>query len=1052
MLDFDGFQQAIKLDFTDFPENGSEFERMVQELLQTMGLHAERVGLGPDQGADIIAEEVIFDRLGTKQVRRYVVQCKHFAHSGKAVGRSDVTEIRDTIEHHEANGYVLVTSTDVTTSLKQRIQQIRSTQPSWSIQIWDRTTLEQRLATHPVLIAKYFPKRLRRVKIVIPEPKGEKEIFVRDRILSHQREYVGLKFIPKLYVNRHIEEPLHESLRAPIQILKELKSNYPKLIRRYIRQVNHQFSIPQFLIVVNDPPVALTWTTDLQKLNNSVKQAGERLLSHQWNPVSSYMTDGIRGVWRDFDGLVQKHKAYVRSIQSVLDPFIEFVMQTEESVPKRNDDDPQKEESKKFRRRWRATRKSKDEISKIVPWLSDAFLRAHNLSSLYEKPSENVLSLPVFKKNLLQLYTDLKANPLAYLKDELERIQNACQVVVDIAGSGKTNLCCRLALQLVNKAFVIFLTGKAFGKDFSNVVQHIEAEIREALHLSSEMDLKRLSRWLQETGYPLVIIFDGVNENASPAQMRKNLKSLYNVVVNSPTRALITSRVEYWNYYSDIFTRDGFSRITGGKLAKFTEDEHETAIPVYLDHYKIDVRLESRAWEQLKRPLILRFFCEAYGNPKRRAFRHIPPIKEVRLFRLFGEYCRVKYGNICESLKADGYFVTEKEIEEVSYLIAELCLQKKRRALAAEVLMTSIQKRSIHGAHVYRALLDEDIVIEETLEIKGHKLERTTSFVYEAFMEYLMAKVLLFNCDNEDTKLSSQVKNLLEADSEFVHVRGILAFLMPECVDRFPKTRELILVQLRRPEYAENCVPVLLNLWDSDWELGIWPVLQAAAENLLMVPLEQLAIFIEDWVSEHHAGSFFRCIQTDPQTAISILDTHIIKIVRGASHSNQQVIIKSLLSLLRSARTSMFAQEVLFAIRHDVDPSSDMVRDDKRLFPELVAASLPVLDEIRHSSRDSRDWIVLDLLAKIGEHWRIDIEDIPSSERLFLAARNAVFDGLFTGKRISDERRWWADRLGLNVSSIEAEVEDWVRDPLYDPEMARKFRSYFEFDFTRTDD
>ncbi len=1040
MLDFDGFQQAIKLDFTDFAEDGSEFECMVQELFQTMGMHAERTGLGPDQGADIIAEEIMFDRLGTKQVRRYVIQCKHFAHSGKAVGRSDVRDVGDTIRNHSANGYVLVTSTDVTSSLKERLQQLRASEPSWTIHIWDRTTLEQKLSTYPVLIAKYFPKRFRRVKIVTPEPKGQKETFVRDRILSHQREYVGFKYIPKLYVNRHIEEPIAESLRAPIPILKELKSAYPGLIHRYISEINSQFSLPQYLIVKNDPPVVLTWTTDLRKRNNLVKRAASRLTEQRWDPVSSYITDGIAGVWRDFDDLVKKYKAYVRSIQNVLDPFIEFITQTEEGLPlEPNDDDINKKPSQKFKRRRRASKKSKDKISKLVPWLSDEFLRVHGLRALYEKPSGNLLSLPVFKKNLLQLNTELRMNPLTPLKDELERIQFAFQVVVDIAGSGKTNLCCRLALQLVNQAFVVFLTGKAFAKDFSSVVNYIEGAIREALHLPLEMDLKRLSQWLQEIGYPLVIIFDGVNENANPAQMRKNLQALHDVVVNSPARALITSRVEYWNYYSDIFMRDGLSRITGGKLAKFTEAEHERAIPAYLDHYKIEVRLESRAWEQLKRPLILRFFCEAYGNPKRKTFRPIPPIKEVRLFRLFGEYCRVKYGNICEKLNADGYVVSEQQIEEVSFLTAELCLQKKRRALAADLLLASIQNVSPHGAHIYKALLDEDIVIEETLEVKGHKLERTTSFVYEAFMEYLMAKVLLFNCDNEDSKLASQVKKLLAGDDgEFVHVRGILAFLMPDCVETFPTTRALILHQLRRPEYAENCVPVLLNLWDSDWELGIWPVLQAAAENLLLVPLEQLAVFVEDWVSEHHAGSFFHCIQTDPHTAISILGTHIIKIVTGAPQGDPREIVKSLLSLLRSAQTSVFAEEILFVIRRDVDPSSDAIcNNNQRLFPELVAASLPVLDEIRHSARDSRDWTVLDLLAKMGEQWQVDIGDIPRSEGLSLAVQNAVFDGLFRGRRVSDERRWWADRLGLNVNSIEENVEEWVRDPINDPDIFR---------------
>jgi len=113
MLTFEQFQQAIRLDFTDPGEDGSEFECLVQELLQALGLDAQRTGVGPDQGVDIIAEETIFDRLGAKQIRRYVVQCKHYANSKTAVGSNDISDIADTLDRNSANGYLLVTSTPI---------------------------------------------------------------------------------------------------------------------------------------------------------------------------------------------------------------------------------------------------------------------------------------------------------------------------------------------------------------------------------------------------------------------------------------------------------------------------------------------------------------------------------------------------------------------------------------------------------------------------------------------------------------------------------------------------------------------------------------------------------------------------------------------------------------------------------------------------------------------------------------------------------------------------------------------------------------------------
>jgi hypothetical protein len=1093
MLTHEEFQQAIRLDFTDLSEDGTEFERLVQELLQAMGFRAEHTGIGPDYGVDVVAEEILLDRLGAKQIRRYVVQCKHFAHGKRVVGLSHVSDIIDTIHHYRANGYLLVTSTDITSSLKQKLSKLSEAHPDFIIHVWDHNVLEQRLNSFPVLVAKYFPSRFRQIKIAIPEPKGSKETFVRDRILAHQQEFVGSKFIPKLYVRRYIEESLQASLQSPIDTFQTLKSQYSAAIESYLSEINNLTEFPQFFTPPMDESSTLSWTTDMNSLRKRLKKAEMSLSSYKWNPVSDYIKGGTHGVESGFNALTDVLKNYLRSVETLLSPFYLCVQEIElieegvkkfasdyrnrmrKSIERPIRDAAFNEYKKKFKRlksqmsvhefdefvetkvkerlssrevqsrikrELRGLPPPKIDLEQRYKWRRSEFLRIHNLEIRREKQEENTATFSSFKQSLEELSKKLRNSPLSYFKEVLEGVLNCMHIVVDIAGSGKTNLCCRLALQEVNKAFVVFLTGKSLGKEFSNIIKYLEDEIKSVLQPSGSADLKSLSQELQRMNYPLVIIFDGINENSNPSKMRANLKDLFEFVMTAPVRAVITSRTEYWNYYSDLFTYDDFAAIISGKLAKFTEDEHAIAIPVYLDHYKLDVRLESKAWEQLKRPLILRFFCEAYGDSQKRSYRHIPPLKEVRLFRLFGEYCRVKYSNICSKLNEEGYHVDQQRVEELAYLIAESCLKRKTRALKAVPLLKTLTKHSASALQVYRSLLDEDIVIEETVELRNSELERFVSFVYEAFMEYLMARVLLYKGANDDSKLYRLVNQLLENEHEFVHVRGILAFLMPYCSGKYPKTYNLILLQLKRPEYAENCVPVLLNLWDSDWQSGIWPVLQVVVDNLLLIPVEQVVTFVKDWLGEHRPEGFLQSIQQNPRAIISILDRHIVQIIMSLETDQREEILEALLSLLGSADSHSVAEEIIYAVRRIPWCSKNTKINGEPLFLRLIRASLPILSSNRNASRDKRDWVVLDLLGKLGEQWVIKKEEIPQLDNLKVVVGMAIFDKLYIKKRINEERLWWGDMLGLNVEAIELEVEEWVLDPVY---TEREFMTVEEF-------
>ncbi len=104
-------------DFTRFPTDGELFEFFVEAVLQDKGFMIDtRPARGPDGGRDIVAVQRFTDLLGTEHEERILVQCKHYAHSRKAV--SSVGDFRTALSQHQCQRYLLVTSTTATENLQ----------------------------------------------------------------------------------------------------------------------------------------------------------------------------------------------------------------------------------------------------------------------------------------------------------------------------------------------------------------------------------------------------------------------------------------------------------------------------------------------------------------------------------------------------------------------------------------------------------------------------------------------------------------------------------------------------------------------------------------------------------------------------------------------------------------------------------------------------------------------------------------------------------------------------------------------------------------------
>lgn len=155
------------LDFKEIPEAHSglerdQFELFALELLFSEGFRIiEHPDRGADGGRDLIVEE---DRLGPggTNVIRWLVSCKHKAHSGKAVTPVDEANIRDRLGTHRCNGFIAFYSTLPSSGLGEICSKLR---PEFEYLQLDVEAIERKLLDSPrgrVLAARYMPKSFNR--------------------------------------------------------------------------------------------------------------------------------------------------------------------------------------------------------------------------------------------------------------------------------------------------------------------------------------------------------------------------------------------------------------------------------------------------------------------------------------------------------------------------------------------------------------------------------------------------------------------------------------------------------------------------------------------------------------------------------------------------------------------------------------------------------------------------------------------------------------------------------------------------------------------------
>jgi len=149
------------VDFTEIPrsnkgDESDEFEIFAADFLDTLGLSVIRgPSRGADGGRDLVVEEAVNGSL-SKSSKRWLVSCKHFAHSGRSVGHSYEQNVSDRVQQHQCDGFLAFYSTLPSTALENRLAEIKVECQTWSKgRIADTLVSSQQMSK---VFRRYFPK------------------------------------------------------------------------------------------------------------------------------------------------------------------------------------------------------------------------------------------------------------------------------------------------------------------------------------------------------------------------------------------------------------------------------------------------------------------------------------------------------------------------------------------------------------------------------------------------------------------------------------------------------------------------------------------------------------------------------------------------------------------------------------------------------------------------------------------------------------------------------------------------------------------------------
>jgi hypothetical protein len=185
---------SFLVDFSEIP-TPEHFENFVYEFIKRRQQvkSINRTGRGVDGGADIVFEyEETNPFLESLDLRKGIIECKHNAKSGKAVGKNDI-RIVESMNRHGAELFILATSTTASSTIIDEINSINKNKKDYKNQkatLYDAHWFSMKLIQedNQDLLSIFFPESFKKYK-EIESIKLNSQKQIREKIESQLNKF-----------------------------------------------------------------------------------------------------------------------------------------------------------------------------------------------------------------------------------------------------------------------------------------------------------------------------------------------------------------------------------------------------------------------------------------------------------------------------------------------------------------------------------------------------------------------------------------------------------------------------------------------------------------------------------------------------------------------------------------------------------------------------------------------------------------------------------------------------------------------------------------------
>lgn len=448
----------------------------------------------------------------------------------------------------------------------------------------------------------------------------------------------------------------------------------------------------------------------------------------------------------------------------------------------------------------------------------DATLRAMALSA--DSPAKQHVAQEVYYA--LSPVVSSLVSQLAGMLDDVKTLRAQVLILLGRAGHGKTNFVCDLAENVLGKRGLPFIF--ICGRDISRAdPQHIGERLVRLVfgdRFDGQLDsmiceLERLSR---SVGAPVTIVVDGINEHVDLPAFAPALENLVGRLVTSPAiRVVLTCRSEYYEDRFSNLAKAGFADRTvtvgiGERGFEMSDKHKKQMMEGYLHFFHLaPASISPWAEDELTaNPLLLRIFCEAYGDPHRASTLPHPNVLSIYRAEVFRLYLDKKLRGLTERA-ATGMGAAVGADHRYKQALSRVLDYMLAHAAFSNIPIAEFDDTT---QQVLAEMIGEDVFFRRdlpggrsVLDVRGEVI----NFTYDEFRDFLLADRLVASDNGLSQPAVTELVDRYTAE-QCAAAEGLRAFLY---IASRQLNRSEVLEHLQRKDwYKEELVSGIFEVPD----------------------------------------------------------------------------------------------------------------------------------------------------------------------------------------------------------------------------------------------